>query len=251
MLPELILREEHQENYPLLLVLGLSSVTAGYIISRALFPGRVGLMTVMFGAIPLVFPLTSFFLEDEKEGRPHLPEIKVYGSLFAGEVVGFTALGLATPDLFQAQTNVFSGQLVQMGLTGYATSSASFSGILLNNLVVFAAIIVVATLIGSAGAFILTWNASVLGVFLAVLAREIPNSLNAFLTGHGGVPTPFAYVPHAAFEMSGFIVAGITGSLASAALYREDLDRDTWEDLAKLAALGAGLIVAGAAIESF
>ncbi|MFB6216661.1 MAG: stage II sporulation protein M, partial [Candidatus Aenigmatarchaeota archaeon] len=64
------------------------------------------------------------------------------------------------------------------------------------------------------------------------------------------VPSPLCYLPHAAFEMTGFIVAGVAGSLISAALYREHFDMDTWRDYGKLVALGILLILLGAFLET-
>lgn len=250
MLPELILREEYEENYPLLFILGVSSALLGYALASMLFPSEADLTAVLFAAIPLVYPLTSYFLEDEEDGKPHLPEVKVYGALFAGEVAGFYLLGLAMPSNLDIQVSIFSEQLMQMGITGYATAGASFAGILLNNLMVFGSIVLVATLIGSAGAFILTWNASVLGVFLGVLTRELPGKISAYLLGSGSVPTPLAYLPHAMFEMSGFVIGGIAGSLMSAAIYREHFDRETWKDFGKLVAAGVAMILLGAILET-
>ncbi|MFB6204117.1 MAG: stage II sporulation protein M [Candidatus Nanohaloarchaea archaeon] len=250
MLPELILREEEQENLKLLVFLGFSSALLGYGLASILFPSKVSFLTIIFAAIPLVYPLTSYFLEDEKEHRPHIPELKVYGSLFLGETLGFGLLGYIHPSSFSSQVSVFQSQLVKMGITGFATNSVSFTGILANNLLVFLGILAVATIIGSAGAFILTWNASVLGVFLSILLKELPKKVSALLFGTEHVPTPLAYVPHAAFEMSGFIVAGITGSLMSAAIYREHFDMETWKDLGKMAAGGVLLIVLGAFLET-
>lgn len=248
MLPELILREEEEQNYPLLFGLGLTSALLGIKLAQLLFPGKSAFGAVMFAAIPLVFPLVNEFLRDEKDGRPHTPEILVYGSLFTGQVVGFFLMALLTPELFQMQINVFQLQLIDFGVTGYATGGPSFAAVLINNLTVFGFILLVSALIGSAGAFILSWNASVLGVFLGVLTRELSGILNVF-TGNGRVPTPLAYVPHAAFEMGGFIVAGILGTMISASVYRKHFDRETWIDLAKLLAVGLSMVLTGAALE--
>ena len=241
MLPELIYREERAEDYPLLVFLGLISALAGFGAASFLFPSQVDVLTVIFASIPLVYPLTRFFLEDEEDGSPHIPEIRVYGSIFIGEVIGFLVLGMAFPDSFSLQSSI-------VGASGFATFGTSFLGILLNNLTVFAVILVLATLIGSAGAFVLTWNASVLGVFFATLLSAIESG-SGYLTCKP-TPSPLCYIPHATFEMMGFIIAGISGSLISAALYREHFDRETWLDYAKLLVLGVLMILLGAFLET-
>jgi uncharacterized membrane protein SpoIIM required for sporulation len=248
MLPEIILREGNRDDFGLLILLGAASAVIGFNLGRFLFPSQSGIMTVVFASLPLVYPLTDQFLSDEKEGRPHREEVEIYGSLFVGEVLGFSVLGFVNPAPFESQFSVIGEQLVQMGITGYATSSASFLPIFLNNMTVFMVILGVSIIIGSAGAFILTWNASVLGVFMGTLARELPTS--GLFTGSGTIPTPIAYLPHSAFEMSGFIIAGISGSLMSAAIYREHLDWNTWKDFFKLAGFGIVCIFFGAGIET-
>ncbi|MFB6241368.1 MAG: stage II sporulation protein M [Candidatus Nanosalina sp.] len=230
MLPELILKEEEEQRTSLLLVLGLVSGLLGFGFARVLFPSQLGIMAVIFASIPLLYPLTSYFLEREKESKPHIPEVKLYGTIFLGECLGFFLLGLAFPDTFSLQLEI-------IGAAGYAGNPVSLFSVLSNNILVFAGILVVASIIGSAGAFILTWNASVLGVFLAHIFGQSPVQI-------------IGYVPHASLEMTGFIVAGITGSMVSAAVYREHFDRDTWFDFVKLGFGGVLLIFLAALLET-
>ncbi len=230
MLPELILREEEEENFALLVGLGLLSGLAGFAAARWLFPSEADIVGVMFAAIPLIYPLTSYFLERENNSAPHIPEIMVYGSVFLGEVVAFFIMALYFSDVFQLQNQI-------IGATGNAVNPVSFGSIFLNNIIVFLGILTVAVVVGSAGSFILTWNASVLGVFLADIFQQTP-------------VLPLAYVPHASLEMLGFIIAGIAGTMMSAAMYREHFEKDTWLDLLKLVALGVVLIVAAAVLET-
>lgn len=241
MLPELIYLEERSEDFPLLIVLGFVSVLAGYGAASLLFPSEVDLLSVIFASIPLVYPLTRYFLEDEQNGSPHIPEIQVYGSIFIGEVLGFISLGILFPGAFSLQTSI-------VGASGFAVFGSSFTGIIINNLTVFGAILALAAFIGSAGAFVLTWNASVLGIFFANLLEAI-DSTTGFFTCQP-TPSPLCYAPHTVFEMTGFIVAGVAGSLISAAIYREHFDTETWEDYLKLVSLGLIMIFLGAFLET-
>lgn len=241
MLPELIYREERAEDYPLLIMLGAVSALAGFGAASFLFPSEVSVLAVIFASIPLVYPLTKFFLEDEKNGSPHIPEMQVYGSIFLGEAIGFLVLGMFFPASFSLQSSI-------VGASGFAVFGGAFTGIVLNNLTVFAAILTLAAFIGSAGAFVLTWNASVLGVFFAKLVGSIESGAG-YLTCKP-TPSPLCYAPHTFFEMTGFIIAGISGSLISAALYREHFDKETWRDYAKLVALGLFMIFLGAFLET-
>lgn len=249
MLPELIYREEKKEDYSLLMALGAVSVLFGFAAAKLVFPSEADILTVVFAAIPLVYPLTQFFLEDEKENRSHIPEIQAYSAIFVGEVIAFLSLGFFFPESFSIQASL-------VGASGFASNPVSFIGILANNMVVFSSILLLAALIGSAGAFVLTWNASVLGMFLARLISGIPEKTAVWVCEEQQLiakglenPSPLCYFPHATFEMAGFIVAGIAGSLISAALYREHFDRETWENLTWLTLLGIAFVVTGASLE--
>ncbi|QKQ98589.1 hypothetical protein GKQ38_03630 [Candidatus Nanohaloarchaea archaeon] len=249
MLPELILREEKQGSLLFVALLGLISGLTGFAVAKIVFPGQTSVLSVVFASIPLVYPLTRVFLDDEDRGRPHSDEIEFYGSLFLGEFVAFLSLGLFFTKDFAMQTAVFSEQAAQLGLAGNAVIPDIFFVVLSNNLVLYLSIFAVSAIIGSAGAFILTWNASVLGVFIAQLVSEL-KGIAELIMGSGKTPSPVAYVPHATLEMAGFVVAGICGSLVSAAMYREHFDLDTWKDLTKLFLTGVLFIVLGAVLES-
>ncbi|MFB6245342.1 MAG: stage II sporulation protein M [Candidatus Nanohaloarchaea archaeon] len=249
MIPEFILREEEDRSLGRLFVLGLASSLTGILLAVLLFPDDSGFASVAFASLPLVYPLMTEFLDDEKEKRPHVPEIMIYGALFAGEAAGFFLAALHDPSVLEMQVSVFEIKLGQLGVTGYAIQDAGTAAILANNLMVFSFILLASSLIGSAGAFIISWNASVLGAFLGVITREMP-STRALLTGYSEVPPPVAYVPHASLEMSGFVVAGIAGSMISASVYRRHFDRETWIDLAKLVLTGLALLLSGAFLET-
>jgi len=235
MLPEFILREERLQRYDILFLTGLLSALIGFVLASYAFPGQVAVLTVVFAALPMVYPLTAKFLEDEKNHMPHHSEIFSYLALFMGQASAFTLLAAVTEGNFQAQMNV-------IGATGsFLSLDSLFVQILLNNLGVYITIFLASAIIGSAGAFILTWNASVLGAFFSHLLS---------LRGTEEFVHPILYVPHTSLEMSGFILAGITGSLISAAVYREHFDPGTWQDYGLLTVLGISLVINGAFLET-
>lgn len=254
MLPELILREERSGNLPLLFFFGLLSGAAGIALASMVFPGQSDIVSVFLAALPLVYPLTREFFEDEKETfengsafRTYIDEVGMYFALFAGVVVAFFVAGVQNPDMFAVQYGIFEGQLSAMGI-GASTAQASFTPILLNNLMVYGIILGLSSLVGSSGSFILVWNGSVLGTFLGALTRALPASSVA--TGTPKVPSPLFYLPHASLEMGGFIVAGISGTLVSAAVYRKHFDSGTWKHLGSLVGAGVLLIFVAAFVET-
>jgi uncharacterized membrane protein SpoIIM required for sporulation len=242
MLPELILKEERLDNFALLFILGAASAFMGILAAAVLFPSEASILSVVFASIPLVYPLATKFLEAENSSEEsYMEEIQIYAALFLGETFGFTLLSLFRPDMLSLQAEI-------AGVTGMATQPGLFMSIFTNNMMVFGGILTVSAVIGSAGAFILVWNASVLGKFFGVLL----SSLEGFdvITGSSQSASPIAYVPHATFEMTGFILAGISGSLVSAAVYREHFDRDTWWGILKLVLTGMLCIYIGAVLET-
>ena len=230
MLERLFLREEESQNLGLLVVLGFVSGVLGFVVAEAIFPGQSSLISVLFAAVPLIYSLNQKFLEDESERLPHLPEVEMYLSIFSGLALAFGVLGNLRPSGFELQRDI-------VGMSGAAIQDVGFSIILSNNLTVFASILLVSMLVGSAGAFILSWNASVFGVFIGEVASTNPL-------------VSVAYLPHSLFEMSGFVIAGITGSLLSAAVYRKDLTEDVWRDYARLLLTGIACIIVGAVLET-
>ncbi len=230
MLERIFLLEEENQNFYALAVLGLVAGFLGYGVARVIFPSQADILSVVFAAVPLIYSLTEKFLDDESERLPHLPEVEMYLSIFAGLAVGFGVLAQNFPGSFDAQRAI-------LGVSGAAVQGGSFEMILSNNLTVFSSIFLVSLLVGSAGAFILAWNASVFGVFMAEIFSSEP-----LLT--------IAYLPHSLFEMSGFVIGGIAGSLISAAVYREHFDRETWKDYIKLVLTGLGCILIGAFLET-
>lgn len=252
MLPELILKEERSDNLFVLLLLGFASAGIGVLAARILFPAEADLIAVIFASLPLVYPLMQKFFEDEEDGKVMVEDLEIYFSLFVGQVAAFYVAGIFYADLFTIQTNVFSQQLQIMQITGYAANTASFMGILMNNLLVFVMILGAAAIIGSAGAFILSWNGSVLGVFLAILTKNISDLGNVVACSADvyNSPSPLCYVPHASLEMGGFVMAGIIGTFVSASVYQRDFQKDLWRKYGLMTGLGVSLILTGAGLET-
>ncbi|MFP4038613.1 MAG: stage II sporulation protein M [Candidatus Nanohaloarchaea archaeon] len=237
MLPEMILEEEEQHEYTRLVIAGGLSAVAGFLFAQALFPSQKAVLAPVFASIPLIYPLMTYYLEEESHPE-FFTETSVYASLFIGITSAFFAISFFTPESFGIQLEL-------LGVSGYATAEASFLSVLVNNFTVFTGILLASFILGSAGAFILVWNASVLGVFFAHLVRDL-SGLEAVVS----TSSPLAYLPHASLEMTGFIVAGILGTTASASVYREHWGLEHWKKLLKLLGVGIVAIIAGAFIET-
>lgn len=237
MLPEIILDEEESLDYTKLVFAGGFSAIIGFLFAHILFPSQRAILAPVFASIPLIYPLMTYYLKQEE--HPHFfQETSVYASLFIGITAAFFSISLIIPE-------VFTMQLELIGVSGYATAEASLFSVMSNNLMVFTGIFLASFLLGSAGAFILVWNASVLGAFFAHLLRDL-SGLELFVS----TASPLAYLPHASLEMTGFIVAGILGTTASASIYRDHLSMEHWKKLSKLYLIGVIAIISGAFIET-
>ncbi|MEF8880480.1 MAG: stage II sporulation protein M, partial [Candidatus Nanohaloarchaea archaeon] len=237
MLPEIILEKEEDLDYTHLVFAGGLAAIFGFLFAQVLFSSQRSILAPVFAAIPLIYPLMSYYLERE-EKPDFFQETSVYASLFIGIAAGFFSIAIIMPEIFATQLDL-------IGISGYATADASFLGILSNNLAVFAGILLVSFLLGSAGAFILVWNASVLAAFFAYLVSDL-SGLGAIIS----TSSPLAYVPHASLEMTGFIIAGILGTTASASVYRDHWGMQHWKNLGKLLVVGTVAILCAAVIET-
>jgi uncharacterized membrane protein SpoIIM required for sporulation len=237
--------------------------------ARFLIPFQVGgynlagLIAVLVAAVALAYPLSTYMRETRAEEEAqhllaektllqrHLHEVEVYLSFFAGSFLTFAAATyLFTPGFFDVQHAVISG------LNAAATGNAVFSGadlsqflvIAANNLRLFYVTFLLTFFISGGMVFILVWNASVFGVFLASAA----DSISSF------PGTTLLYVPHGTLEVAGYIAAGVAGIIFSreieAFFVEQNSDRDVyfrvWKDVWILLGLGSVTIVLAGFIET-
>ena len=131
-------------------------------------------------------------------------------------------------------------------VTGQAISGEIFSKILFNNIGVMAVCFAISLFYSTGAIFLISWNASVLGVVVGQGARN--------LMGLPSIPLVlFSYLPHGIFEFSGYILAGVAGGILSIALARHKESRKHFlfvlEDSLLLLILGIVVLVIGAVIE--
>jgi uncharacterized membrane protein SpoIIM required for sporulation len=234
MISELILREERNYNEAAIFGLGIVCSAVGSAVSMAVIPSGSGYTAAAFAALAIVTPLHRYLFSGDTDRV--IKGTGIYIILFAGIATGFTAVSAIEPDVLTAQGTYLSGN---------ATSPASFSSLLLNNMTVFVVTGFLSTVLGSAGAFVLAWNASVMGKFFG---SKVSNGL--LVSGCEASPGVICYLPHSLFEITGFATAGIAGTLVSGAVISRKMDKPTWIKITEICLFGVGLIVTGAAIES-
>jgi len=151
-----------------------------------------------------------------------------------------------------------SGKLT--GIKGGAFQKTLLT-ILSNNLIVLLLSIIFSFVYGSGALFLISWNASVLGIRLGeFMLNALANYANlgilkviaAYL--HGLV-LGLGYLPHGIFEMPGFFVGAIAGGIISILLTKERYTKQEFRivilDCIMLILLSIILVAIGALIESY
>ena len=177
----------------------------------------------MFTAIASV-PFLRKILDIEEVAEEHARTLKglilrnkkiieIFGGFFFGIVLSYTLIGFMLPAglkqmLFSTQLKVL-GQPVA-GFLGQFVGGPLFGSILSNNLKVLVLVMVLSLLYGAGAVLIITWNASVLGVFI-----------NSFNKVREFIP----FIPHTILEFVAFFLAAIAGGLVSVGFEKSEVGK--------------------------
>jgi uncharacterized membrane protein SpoIIM required for sporulation len=218
-----------------------------------------GVFAVLFTIIPSVYFLTMIIKKEEKMEQDalekhyrkgfwerHERDLMFFLFYFLGVMFAFSIWAFILPaDMFQIQLSKIYE--IRSAVTGAAITKGSldsFLSILTNNLEVLVFSFVFSLLFGAGAVFIIVWNASVLGVYIGELSKsvfEIPIVTLQFL-------------PHGIPEVVGYLAAGLSGGLLSAAIlrsHRKDVLLKIAFDSLKIMFVGAMFIILAAAIEVY
>jgi uncharacterized membrane protein SpoIIM required for sporulation len=216
-----------------------------------------GLFAVLFVIIPSAYFLTVMIKREEKMEEEaikrfhqssfwekHGGYIMTAMFYFAGLTLAFSVWAYVLPgDFFQVQASKID-QI--QGVSGALTHGdfGSFTRILTNNMQVLAFSFLFSLFFGAGAVFIISWNASILGVYISQLSRhvlEIP---------WWGI----FFLPHGVPEIGGYLCAGLAGGIISAAVLRKNSSRVLKIiilDSMKILMLGVLLIFLGSVIEVY
>jgi uncharacterized membrane protein SpoIIM required for sporulation len=220
-----------------------------------------GFMVVVFTIIPSVFFITSFIKREEemeeREIKRHLrvgflgrhgKDILILLFFFFGLTAAFSLSYLFVSKGFYGSQSAKINQI--LGLSGQVTGLAAadkaafMETIFLNNLNVMLFSFFFSFIFGAGAIFIITWNASVLGVRIGQLSES---------AWHIPLRT-LPYLPHGVLEIGGYLCAGLAGGIISAAFIRKNdtkILKTISVDSVKVMLLGISLIFLGAAVEVY
>jgi len=257
--PEKKIRNKPADMLIVSFIVSLVAIFASYFV----FPKYAGIIFPLIIALALA-PLIYRLFEREEKEIEKVAEKKLRMSFFARHrdvvwlftlyfIGNFLAVFLVSLLLPQALIeSIFEPQLTDIravqalgSSTGAAIKPSVLQMIMFNNLKVMAFAFLLSFLFGTGAMFILSWNASILALFLANYARQgLYHSLILTTTG---------IFPHAAVEMTAYFLAGIAGGTLSVGMVREKfLSKEfnlVFKDSIYLLALALAAVFLGAAIE--
>ncbi len=235
---EYMVNVSRAEKYPWdIFFFGVLYTFLAAFLSFKLFPesaSSVSILLVVIASLPLVYDSIrheereDIKLHDESHIlKQHEHFVWFVLFLFFGITIGFFSLYLFLPKsmlstMFQLQINTIQNVNAPSG--GVVSPATAFILIFFNNLKVLIFCLLFSFLYGSGAIFILTWNASVLGVAMGNFFREtisklVPSASSYFAVGTLSL---LRYSIHGIPEILAYLVAGLAGSLISMAVVNND-----------------------------
>jgi len=180
--------------------------------------------------------LVAELRKEEKEIKPkllireHKDVVAIFFFLFLGFLASYSAMAAMLPT--DVYNNIFSSQVGEINRiagifsqTGAATASCGESQLSMficfisNNFSVLFFCLIFSFIFGSGAIFLLTWNASTLGVAIGTTIREyipVVGHLQAINIGLG------RYMIHGLPEMLSYLIGAIAGGIISVAFVRHE-----------------------------
>jgi uncharacterized membrane protein SpoIIM required for sporulation len=223
-----------------MLFIGMLYSSIAIIVSLLLFFDYSSLTILFFTAaacIPTIY--WSIRLEEKKDLTIHDEKVLIkehgktltfYMFLFLGFVISFSLWYLFIPEAASAKLFEIQSQTIKEinnPLTGNAINFAgTLAAIMFNNLKVMMFCLIFAFFYGFGAIFILTWNASIIGVAVGEFVKTHVGSYAAVL--------PFAlmkYLLHGIPEVIAYFMAGLAGGIISIAVIRHDLNSKNFKHI--------------------
>lgn len=235
-----------------LFYIGFAYVTIAIFLSMWIsmeYSSLIMVFFTVFAAIPLVY---NALKDEEKKDiiiksnitflKEHSKLLAVILFLFLGATIAFAFWYTILPQnivstLFSSQIKTISG--INSYIVGNAVQSAGmFKLILLNNIKVMTFCIFFSFIYGFGAAFILIWNASVIGAAIGNFIRT-RIEITAATLGLGSIADYFQYFSislsryliHGIPEIVAYIMAGIAGGIISMAIIRHDFGSQKFEKI--------------------
>ena len=278
MVLEAIVVPESWEQHPRrMLIIGFAYATVGIFMGMWVFGKYASIAGIFLTTIPLVVIMyRAINCEEEKDLRicreyllikEHIHILMFFIYLFVGIVLSYTFWFSLMPEdtvnwAYSSQVETIGSIRSQFAASGAAASKTQYVGtILSNNIRVLAFCILFSIIYGAGAIFILTWNASVIGVAVGSVVREWLMKVGAYgqnvpmLHYFSVIPSVLAYFVHGIPEVTSYFLGSLAGGIISVAVachhYRS---KEFWHiirDSLDLTILSVIVLVAAAYIEVY
>lgn len=248
-----------------MLILSVIVTLVCIYISYVIFPEYAGIITPLLVTVamtPIIFMVFKIDENMEHDEAKHTIEktfwerhdetLTIFTMFFIGNFLAIFFVSLIAPESFL--TSVFAQQINAINainpptgqmLGAVAGGSGLLQIILFNNLKVMFFSFLLSFLIGTGALFILSWNASILAIYLAMFVRA--GLYHEFLLRSVGI------APHAPVEILSYFLAGIAGGILSVGVIREKINSPSFKLVFRDSLIMLGLaflaVVLGAMLE--
>ena len=267
MIMDFLMNIEIKKPWHLFLV-GLFISSISVFISVALFAHAPSMVVVTFMTLPAIYVFTNLLKKKSiQESKLHSIRklfetntdiAELYLFLFIGMAVGVAFwYSVLSKDVTQL---LFSEQLYnlkQIGVpTGSATSMDVFMTIAVNNVKLVVLCTIMSFIFGAGSLFILSWNASVVGVAVGLLIGRIKaaGTILPLAIAQGFTLGTAYYILHLIPEVVAYFYASVSGAFIASAMMRYKPFSSNSNRLIGVAMLLLGiavtLILVGATIET-
>lgn len=282
MVLESIVQPTRMEKHPAeMLLIGFFYSSLGLFLADYIFKSDASIPGVFITTLPLVIVMMNTVKFEEKKDlsihneafliKEHGKAISMFFYLFMGMVVSYSVWFTILPEdmannLFGFQINTVAAvQSKVVEIAGKTTGGelATLEVILANNFMVLFFCILFSFIYGAGAIFILTLNASVIGVAVGSRVREYLASCAAqshadyiYNYFNSSVSITFCYMFHGLFEICAYIVGALAGGIISVAVVNHDFrTREFWHiiitDSWDLIAIAILLLITGGFVEVF
>lgn len=227
-------------------------IFGSYSSLAAVFITTMPLIVIMYNVIKLEERKDLEFSIYERYGRPlkkisvikeHGRAVSLFIFLFLGMVISYSLWNCVLPDpiidkLFNSQIDTIKSINVK-AMGNFIDPKNPLISILYNNFKVLFFCVLFSFLYGSGAIFILTWNASVIGVAVGSVIRDSIVKYSGlgqreFLYNYlGTFSISFSYAVHGIPEIAAYFIGALGGGIISAAVTNYDFRSDGFKSVVK------------------
>ena len=248
-----------------ILILAFLYTFVSIMLAHSLFPAQSSILAVAFVTIIFIPFFQKLFVKDELSEilslrslkgnvfSRHKTTIEAFSLFFLGTTLAISFAFFFMPEyagVFELQTST-----LKSFATGRVTDLGTMAMLIANNTQVMLLMFILSTILGAGAVLILAWNASVIGVYLGMVARTFTaagiESTYAFFYG---VPAGiFSIILHGIPEILAYFIAGLAGGVLSVGIAKEKIGslkfKRVFTDSIKLLAIAQVLVFFAAWLE--